>query len=106
MLGKAERTLEGMSATLNALLDINQLEAGVIRPKLVDVPISEILGDIQERVRGAGDTQRFALAGRLLRAHRAQRSPSARGDDSQSAVERGPLYGCGHDSAGLPAPRR
>ena len=44
ILAKAERTLEGMSTTLNALLDINQLEAGVIRPQLVDVPISEILG--------------------------------------------------------------
>ena len=44
ILGKAERTLEGMSTTLNALLDVNQLEAGVIRPQLVDVPISEILG--------------------------------------------------------------
>ena len=50
MLATAERTLDAMSATLNALLDINQLEAGVIRPKLEDVPINEILGDLQERV--------------------------------------------------------
>jgi two-component system, chemotaxis family, CheB/CheR fusion protein len=44
VLAKAERTLAAMSATLNALLDINQLEAGVIRPKLVDFSINEILG--------------------------------------------------------------
>jgi two-component system CheB/CheR fusion protein len=44
LIAKADRTLSAMSATLNALLDINQLEAGVIRPKLTDVLISEILG--------------------------------------------------------------
>ena len=44
VLATAERTLDAMSATLNALLDINQLEAGVIRPTLENVPINEILG--------------------------------------------------------------
>jgi two-component system, chemotaxis family, CheB/CheR fusion protein len=44
LIAKADRTLSAMSATLNALLDINQLEAGVVRPKLTDVPISEVLG--------------------------------------------------------------
>jgi two-component system CheB/CheR fusion protein len=43
VLATAERTLEGMSGTLNTLLDLNQLEAGVIRPQLVAVPINEIL---------------------------------------------------------------
>jgi two-component system CheB/CheR fusion protein len=43
VLAKAERTLEAMSGTLNTLLDINQLEAGVIRPELVAVPINELL---------------------------------------------------------------
>jgi two-component system CheB/CheR fusion protein len=43
VLSKTERTLEAMSGTLNSLLDINQLEAGVIRPERVDVPINEIL---------------------------------------------------------------
>jgi two-component system CheB/CheR fusion protein len=44
LIAKADRTLSAMSATLNALLDINQLEAGVLRPKFTDVPISEVLG--------------------------------------------------------------
>lgn len=43
VLSKADRTLEVMSGTLNTLLDINQLEAGVIRPELVAVSINEIL---------------------------------------------------------------
>ena len=43
VLAKAERTLEVMSGTLNTLLDINQLEAGVILPQLLAVPINEIL---------------------------------------------------------------
>jgi two-component system CheB/CheR fusion protein len=44
LIARSDRTLGAMSATLNALLDINQLEAGVIRPKLADVAISEVLG--------------------------------------------------------------
>jgi two-component system CheB/CheR fusion protein len=44
LIAKADHTLSAMSATLNALLDINQLEAGVVRPKLSDVPMSEVLG--------------------------------------------------------------
>ena len=44
LIAKADHTLGAMSATLNALLDINQLEAGVVRPKLSDVALSEVLG--------------------------------------------------------------
>jgi two-component system CheB/CheR fusion protein len=47
ILAKADRTLEVMAATLNSLLDINQLETGAIRPQLIDVPIGEILGALK-----------------------------------------------------------
>jgi two-component system CheB/CheR fusion protein len=106
VLAKAERTLEGMSGTLNTLLDINQLEAGVIRPQLVSFPINEILNEFKAEF--AELAVRKGCAGGLRRAgsYGAQRSTSARGDDSQSAVECGPLYRCGLHSAGLSAPRR
>ena len=32
-----------MSGMLNTLLDINQLEAGVIRPEIVDFPVNDLL---------------------------------------------------------------
>ena len=47
VLSKAENALGALSGTLNALLDINQIEAGVIRPKLTDVAINEMLGVLQ-----------------------------------------------------------
>jgi two-component system CheB/CheR fusion protein len=43
LLGRAEEALDGMSSTLNALLDINQLESGTIHPQTVDFPINDVL---------------------------------------------------------------
>jgi len=36
LLARADETLKAMSGMLNTLLDINQLEAGVIHPEFVD----------------------------------------------------------------------
>jgi two-component system, chemotaxis family, CheB/CheR fusion protein len=38
-----DEALKAMSGMLNTLLDINQLEAGVVRPAIVDFPISDLL---------------------------------------------------------------
>jgi two-component system CheB/CheR fusion protein len=74
VLARAERTLEAMSTTLNALLDINQLEAGAIRPQLVDVPISEILGvfksEFAESARRKGLRWRVVSCGLTVRSDR------------------------------------
>jgi two-component system, chemotaxis family, CheB/CheR fusion protein len=43
LVARSEETLTAMSGMLNTLLDINQLEAGVIRPKFVDFPINDLL---------------------------------------------------------------
>jgi two-component system CheB/CheR fusion protein len=42
LLDKADRAVETMAGMLATLLDINQLETGVIRPILVDFPVNEI----------------------------------------------------------------
>jgi len=36
-----------MSGMLNTLLDINQLEAGIVFPEMVDFPINELLESLK-----------------------------------------------------------
>ena len=43
----AAKALIAMSGMLNTLLDINQLEAGVIRPEIVDFPIDDLLENLK-----------------------------------------------------------
>jgi two-component system, chemotaxis family, CheB/CheR fusion protein len=43
LIGKIDETLAVMSGMLNTLLDINQLEAGIVRPEVADFPIAELL---------------------------------------------------------------
>ena len=43
LLARSDAALAGMAGMLNTLLDINQLEAGVVRPKVVDFPINDLL---------------------------------------------------------------
>ena len=48
LLARAELALETMSDTLNTLLDINQLEVGTIRPKLINFPIGGLLDALRK----------------------------------------------------------
>jgi two-component system CheB/CheR fusion protein len=43
IIARGNETLTAMSAMLNTLLNINQLEAGVVRPEIVNFPINELL---------------------------------------------------------------
>src|SRR5206468_2915713 len=43
LVAKIEETLSAMSGMLNTLLDINQLEAGIVRPEIVEFPIGTLL---------------------------------------------------------------
>jgi two-component system CheB/CheR fusion protein len=43
LIAKLEETLGAMSGMLNTLLDINQLEAGIVRPEIVEFPIDTLL---------------------------------------------------------------
>jgi two-component system CheB/CheR fusion protein len=47
LLVLSEEALTAMSGMLNTLLDINQLEAGVIRPEIIDVPINDVLEQLK-----------------------------------------------------------
>jgi two-component system, chemotaxis family, CheB/CheR fusion protein len=43
LLERVERTIDTMTGMLKTLLDINQLDVGVVRPKLTDFPIDDAL---------------------------------------------------------------
>jgi len=43
LVARGGEALMAMSGMLNTLLDINQLEAGVVRPEIVDFPIGDLL---------------------------------------------------------------
>jgi two-component system CheB/CheR fusion protein len=43
LVAKLDETLSAMSGMLNTLLDINQLEAGIVRPEIVEFPIGSLL---------------------------------------------------------------
>jgi two-component system CheB/CheR fusion protein len=43
LVAKLDETLSAMSGMLNTLLDINQLEAGIVRPEIVEFPIGTLL---------------------------------------------------------------
>jgi two-component system, chemotaxis family, CheB/CheR fusion protein len=72
LVARGEETLTAMSGMLNTLLDINQLEAGVVRPEIVDFPIDILL----ERLRSefAYHTQSHGLGWRVLPCRLAVRS--------------------------------
>ena len=106
LVGKLDETVSTMSSMLDTLLDINQLEAGIVRGEMIDFPIND-------RARASADAVRLPCGGawprlacRPEQPQRAQRSPPARADDPQPALERGEIHRCGQDPARLPAARR
>jgi two-component system, chemotaxis family, CheB/CheR fusion protein len=74
VLGKAERVSEAMVSTLNAILDIDQLETGAITPTLTDFPINELLdtvhGDFLELARNKRLSCRVVRCGLTVRSDR------------------------------------
>jgi two-component system CheB/CheR fusion protein len=42
LVGRLDETLSAMSGMLNALLDINQIEAGTVHAEIANFPISEL----------------------------------------------------------------
>jgi two-component system CheB/CheR fusion protein len=48
LLARLDETLAAMSGMLNALLDINQIEAGVVHPDIIDFPIDLLLDRLRD----------------------------------------------------------
>ena len=64
LIARGQEALTAMSGMLNTLLDINQLEAGVINPEIAEFPISDLLGRL--RTEFAYHTQARGLTWRVL----------------------------------------
>ena len=47
LVRRLDETVGTMSSMLDKLLDINQLEAGIVRPEIVDFPISDLLAEMR-----------------------------------------------------------
>jgi two-component system CheB/CheR fusion protein len=48
LLGRLDETLGAMSGMLNALLDINQIESGIIHAEVVTFPVADLLNQLRE----------------------------------------------------------
>jgi two-component system CheB/CheR fusion protein len=48
LVARLDETLGAMTGMLNALLDINQIEAGTVRPEVVSFPINDLLGRLRD----------------------------------------------------------
>ena len=47
LVGRLDETVSAMSSMLDTLLDINQLEAGIVRREMVDFPINSVLDHLR-----------------------------------------------------------
>ncbi len=61
LVGRLDETLGAMSGMLNTLLDINQIEAGVVRADIADFPINDLLGRLREEFTYHAQSQGLAL---------------------------------------------
>jgi two-component system, chemotaxis family, CheB/CheR fusion protein len=64
LVHRLEETVRSMSSLLDKLLDINQLEAGIVRPSIVDFPILRLLEEM--RTEFAYHTATNALGWRVV----------------------------------------
>ena len=61
LIGRLDQTLSGMSGMLNALLDINQIEAGTIRAEFETFRIDAVLDRVTADLACQAEAQRIAL---------------------------------------------
>ena len=92
LVHRLDETVSTMSSMLDKLLDINQLEAGIVRPAIVDFPIKRLLDELRTEFTYHTADERPRLARGPEQPHRTQRSASSRADHPQSAVERGEVH--------------
>lgn len=61
LLARFEQTLRTISGMLNALLDINQIEAGVVRPQPIGFPLSDVFERMHDEFGDLAQAQDLSL---------------------------------------------
>ncbi len=61
LVARIDQTLGAMSGMLNTLLDINQIEAGIVRPEMIDFPINDLLSRFRDEFSYAAAAQKLDL---------------------------------------------
>lgn len=61
LVARLEEALAAMSGMLNAMLDINQIEAGVVRAKPIDFPVNDLLGVLRDEFIYHAQAQKLAF---------------------------------------------
>ena len=61
LVARLDQTLGGMAGMLNALLDINQIEAGTVRPKIETFPVRAVLDRVTTELAYQAEAQRIVL---------------------------------------------
>ena len=62
LIARLDDTLSTMSGMLNALLDINQIEAGAVRAKVISFPINDLLDRLRDEFTYHAEAQGLAFA--------------------------------------------
>ena len=65
LLGRRDQALGAMSGMLNALLDINQIEAGTVHAAMINFPLDDLLGRLRDEF--AYHAQQEGLVLRMVR---------------------------------------
>jgi two-component system CheB/CheR fusion protein len=61
LLKRVEQTLHAMSGMLDALLNINQIEAGVIKPRISTFPLSDVFDHLRDEFTYIAQARRLSL---------------------------------------------
>ena len=106
LIARLEETIGAMSGMLNTLLDINQLEAGIVRPEIVEFRVDELLERLKTEfayhAAAKGLSWRVVTSRVMLRSDPAP----ARADAPQPACQRNEVHGPWRRPTRLPPARR
>ena len=106
LIERLDKTIGTMSGLLDKLLDINQLEAGVVKPKLCDFAIGDLLEHLQDEFEIHAANAGLSLRVVPCQPDGAYRSAAVGADPSQHALQRDQIYEPRQSSSRLPAARR